>query len=95
MCAINNLVRANGNNASDSECVSTIKLCFDQFERYYAKAVTTAFQRRSNSIGGSNTFPAPRLDSFEVQPDQFKNFIVSLKTFIDKETHLPCRDNLR
>ena len=43
MCAINNLIRSKGNNASDSECISTIKLCFDQFERYYAKAMTTAF----------------------------------------------------
>ena len=42
LCAVNNLLRAQGNNTGDAECISTIKLCFDQFERYYAKTVTTA-----------------------------------------------------
>lgn len=40
LCAINNLFRAQSSNTADSECISTIKLCFDQFERYYAKQVT-------------------------------------------------------
>ena len=42
LCAVNNLLRAQGNNTGDAECISTIKLCFDQFERYYAKTVTSA-----------------------------------------------------
>ena len=42
LCAINNLLRAQGNDTGDSECISTVKLCFDQFERYYAKTITTA-----------------------------------------------------
>ena len=42
LCAINNLMRAQGNKTGESECISTIKLCFDQFERYYAKTVTMA-----------------------------------------------------
>lgn len=40
------------------------------------------------------TFPATRMDSFEVQAEPFKNFTVSLKTFIEQE-NLPCKANLR
>jgi hypothetical protein len=69
-----------------------MKLCFDQFERYYAKSVTTSSVRRSNSMTG-NTFPASRIDSYEVKPEHFKNFTVSLKTFIENES-LPCKSNL-
>ena len=93
---MNNLLRAQGNSSGDAECVSTIKLCFVQFERYYAKAVTTAAsaasQRRSNSMSGS-TFPAARMDSFEVEADTFRNFTVSLWRFIERE-NLPCKAEL-
>ena len=95
LCAVNNLLRAQGNDTGDAECISTIKLCFDQFERYYAKAVTTACQRRSNSMSGPTpTFPASRMDSFEVEAEPFKNFTCSLKTFIERE-NMPCKANLR
>ena len=41
-----------------------------------------------------STFPAQRMDSYEVQPENFKNFTVSLKTFIERET-LPCKSQLK
>ena len=87
VCATNSLLRADGGDQSDAECQSTIKLCFDQFERYYAKPVQGVNPRRTNSMTG----PIPpqgsgvisRSDSSEVQPDQLKNFIISLKGFIE------------
>ena len=94
LCAIENLRRAQASNNGDSECISTMKLCFDQFERYYAKSVATASSRRSNSMSVTgNTFPASRIDSCEVKPEHFKNFIVSIKSLIDNES-LPCKSNL-
>ena len=55
ICATNSLLRADGSDQSEAECSSTIKLCFDQFERYYAKAVQGGNQRRSNSMTGPVT----------------------------------------
>lgn len=34
-----------------------------------------------------------RADSYEVQPEQLKNFVVSLKSFIDRE-NIPNKKNL-
>ena len=53
-CAVDNLNRAQAKNNGDSECVNTVKLCFDQFERYYAKNVSSSCQRRSNSTSGTS-----------------------------------------
>ena len=40
-----------------------------------------------------NSYPAQRMDSFEVQPEHFKNFVATLKRFIEQE-NLPCKENL-
>ena len=98
LCAVNNLQRAQSTNTGDQESIASVKLCFDQFERYYAKAISVSAlgSRRSNSMSGSSAFPVSRVDSssFEVQPDHFKNFTLSLKKFIEFES-LPCKENLR
>ena len=44
--------------------------------------------------GGSLAFPAARMDSFEVELDTFRNFTVSLKRFIERESSLPCKNAL-
>ena len=41
-----------------------------------------------------NSYPAQRMDSFEVQPEHFKNFVGSLRKFIEQE-NLPCKENLK
>ncbi len=41
-----------------------------------------------------NAIPNSRMDSLEVEPEPFKNFIVSLKTFIEQQS-LPCKGSLK
>ena len=42
----------------------------------------------------SNGFQASRIESCEMQPEKFKNFVCSLKAFIERE-NIPCRSHLR
>ena len=66
---------------------SIVKLCFDQFERYYAKAISKSSITDLRDIKRSNSYTG-KASSFEVQSaDVYLNFITSAYQFMKSNSH--------